>query len=140
MATWKNRNSKLLANIEEELNQLYLRWAGSNAANKEAVVNTMKTSTAKLLSDLGKVEMNIAKKTLLDPTPLSPTSSSNPPLKTHAFKKRDPPKFSGEARDYPKFKRLWKAVEEQFSETHQLHMIQENVPGRWRPRSRPARQ
>lgn len=45
-----------------------------------------------------------------------------------AFKKRDPPKFSGQARDYPKFKRLWKAVEEQFSEANQLDTIKENVP------------
>ena len=96
------------------MNQLYQHWIGSNAANKEAIVNSMKTNTAKLVQDLGKIEANIAKKTLpVSSPPQSPTVStfSNPPTKSLAFKKRDPPKFSGEARDYPRFRKLWKAVE-----------------------------
>ena len=45
-----------------------------------------------------------------------------------AFKKRDPPKFSGEARDYPRFKKLWRAVEDQFNDANQVQLVQENVP------------
>ena len=132
VASWKNRHDRLRGHVEEELNQLYLQWAGSDAVKKDAIFNSMRANTAKLLQDLGKIEASIANKTLpVSSPPQSPTLStfSNSLQKTQlAFKKRDPPKFSGQARDYPKFKKLWKAVEEQFSETHQLDMIRENVP------------
>ena len=107
VATWKNRHTKLLGNVEEELNQLHLQWVGSDAANRDAIANTVRTSTIKFLSDLGKIEMNIARKTLPDPTPPAPTNFSNTSQKQAlAFKKRELPRFSGEATDYPRFKKL----------------------------------
>ena len=46
------------------------------------------------------------------------------------FKEQDPPKIPGEARECPKPETLWKEVEEQSGESHQLSMIRENVPSR----------
>ena len=83
------------------------------------------------MDDLNKIERDIQRKTPADPTPpLTPTMSnfSNAPQKQLAFKKRDPPKFSGEARDYPRFKKLWKAVEDQFDDTNQVQLVLDCVP------------
>ena len=91
----------------------------------------MKTNMAKLISDLSKIEANIAKKMLrVSSPPQSPTVStfSNPPKQNLALKKRDPPKFSGEARDYPRLRKLWKPVEAQFDDANQTEMIKEQVP------------
>ena len=132
VASWKNNYVRLRGNVEEELTQLYLNWAGADAARRDDIVNTMKTNIARLVQGLGRIDASIANKTLpVSTPPQSPSVSvfSNPLQKTPlAFKKLETPKFSGEARDYPKFKKLWKAVEEQFSEIHQLTMIQDNVP------------
>ena len=91
----------------------------------------MRISVNKFMVDLDKIERDIAKKNLPDPSPPpTPTLSnfSNPPKKQLVFKKRDPPKFSGEAGDYPRFKKLWKAVADQFDDTNQLQLVLDCVP------------
>ena len=83
----------------------------------------MKINMAKILQDLGRIETSIANKTLLGSSPpLSPGLST--------LKVQDPYRALGEARECPKPETLWKEVEEQSGESHQLSMIRENVPSR----------
>ena len=63
VTTWKNKHSRIMISVVEDLNQLlYLRWSGSDAANKEDIHNKMKTSVDKFMIDLNKVERYILKK------------------------------------------------------------------------------
>ena len=109
VTAWKTKHSWIISSELEHLNQLYLRWSGADAASEEEIHSQMKNSVDKFMDDLDKIERDILRKTPPDPTP-PPTpmlsNFSNPPQKQLAFKKRDPPKFSAEARDYPRFKKL----------------------------------
>ena len=122
----KEKHHWITNSLVEHLNQLYLRWSAADATKVEEFHDMMKESVNKFMDDLNEAERDILRKTPPDTTPPpSPTLSnfSNPLQKQLAFKKRDPPKFSSEARDYPRFKKLWKAVVDQFDDTNQLQLV-----------------
>ena len=55
VASLKNRQRRLQSIVEGELNQLYLQWAGSDAANQESIVTDTRAKTDKFLADLDKI-------------------------------------------------------------------------------------
>ena len=131
-AAWKERHAWIISSEFENLNQLYLRWTVADIAKEEEIRGLHTASVAKFMDELDAIWRDILRKTPPDPmpppTPAPSTCSNTSQKQQFGFKKRDPPQFSGQVRDYPKFKRLWRAVQEQFSEAHQLDLIKENVP------------
>lgn len=51
VASLKNRQRRLQSIVEGELNQLYLQWAGSDAANQESIVTDTRAKTDKFLAE-----------------------------------------------------------------------------------------
>ena len=130
-AALKERHAWIISSELENLSQIYLRWAVADIAKEEEISGLHTASVAKFNGELNTIWRDIVRKTPPDPTPPpSPTQtnfSNTSQKQTLAFKKRELPRFSGEATDYPRFKKLWKAVEGQFDDVNQTEMIKGQV-------------
>ena len=131
-AACKEKYYWIISSELENLNQLYLRWSAAEVAKEEENSALHIASVGKFMDELDSIERDIQRKTPPDPTPPpTPTqtnfsnTSQKQPL---AFKKCDLPRFSGEAIDYPRFRKLWKAVEGKFDDIHQVQMMPDYVP------------